>query len=115
MVPELFDLLTQNITLVNGRILTITLDTAQDPLKIIGLYAPHNGHELDDRTKFWDSIEAITQQPPPSTDLFLIGDFNAQPTWDYDDDGLVAGVPGHGVDASVGQPKCNGERPAHRW
>ena len=43
MAP-IYDALTHDLRLVNGRTLTLTIDTAQAPLKIVGIYAPHNEH-----------------------------------------------------------------------
>ena len=53
ILSPLFDALTHDLRLIDGRLLTLTIDTAQAPLKIVGLYAPHNGHPPTDRTQFW--------------------------------------------------------------
>ena len=91
ILAPIYDALTHDLRLVDGRTLTITIDTAQAPLKIIGIYAPHNGLDDELRRKFWEKLEQQITDTPPSTDLVITGDFNAQPTWDFDDDGLIAG------------------------
>ena len=93
----MFDLLTQEVTPRTGRFLTLTVDTAQAPLKIIAVYAPHNGRELEDRVQFWEELEEIIQETPDSTALVLTGDFNAQACWDHGDAGRVAGPSGSPV------------------
>ena len=52
IMSPLYDAFTHDLRLVDGRLLTLTIDTAQAPLKIAGIYAPHNGLPPTDRTNF---------------------------------------------------------------
>ena len=40
----------------SGRHMTMTIDTAQAPLKIIATYAPHNGHDQAIRDVYWEQF-----------------------------------------------------------
>ena len=74
IIAPRFDCVVQEVRPYSGRLVTVTIDTAEAPLKIIAIYAPQ-------RETWWEEVEKIIEETPASTDLLLVGDFNAQTHW----------------------------------
>ena len=42
------------------------------------------------REKFWEELEELIAATPQSTDLIIMGDLNAEPCWEKEDEGSIA-------------------------
>jgi len=76
---------------INGRFLTVTLKTAEAPLRIIAAYMPHNDRPQEERNDAWNTLSQLltttiptVSHPTPTTTSTLsvptivVGDLNAQ-------------------------------------
>ena len=66
-----------DLTCIDGRFLHFTIDTAEAPLKIIVIYAPHNRREQPIRDAFWQQLTQRLTSHRERTPLLVVGDFNA--------------------------------------
>nr|XP_009593665.1 craniofacial development protein 2-like [Nicotiana tomentosiformis] len=61
---------------VNDRLMTIKLVVGECTLNIISAYAPHAGLDEEVKWQFWEGLDKIMRQVPPTERLFIGGDFN---------------------------------------
>nr|XP_009619302.1 craniofacial development protein 2-like [Nicotiana tomentosiformis] len=61
---------------VNDRLMTIKLVVGEFTLNIVSAYAPHAGLDEEVIQQFWEGLDEIVRQVPPTERLFIEGDFN---------------------------------------
>ena len=62
-----------------SRILQITFDMASGDQHYIGVYAPHNKHDIEVvKQPFWHKLEAVINKIPLPEPVFVLGDFNVR-------------------------------------
>ena len=62
-----------------SRILQVTLSSSSGDVHFLGVYAPHNKHDLEIvKTPFWEHLENIIARLPRPEPVFIIGDFNVR-------------------------------------
>ena len=62
-----------------SRILQVTLSSSSGDMHFLGVYAPHNKHDLEIvKTPFWEHLKNIIARLPRPEPVFIIGDFNVR-------------------------------------
>ncbi|XP_019251197.1 PREDICTED: craniofacial development protein 2-like [Nicotiana attenuata] len=61
---------------VNDRLMIIKLVVGQCTLIIVSADAPHAGLDEEVKRRFWERLDEIIRQVPPTEKLFIGGDFN---------------------------------------
>ncbi|XP_070052853.1 uncharacterized protein [Nicotiana tomentosiformis] len=61
---------------VNDRLMTIKLVVGECTLNIVSAYVPHAGLDEEVKRQFWEGLDEIVRQVPPTERLFIGGDFN---------------------------------------
>ncbi|XP_070052849.1 uncharacterized protein [Nicotiana tomentosiformis] len=56
--------------------MTIKLVVGECALNIVSAYAPHAGLDEEVKRRFWEGLDEIVRQVPPTERLFIGGDFN---------------------------------------
>eukprot|EP00972_Heterocapsa_arctica_P011594 1698268-Heterocapsa_arctica.AAC.1 len=56
----------------------IDINTRGNPLVIFTAYMPHDGDNEDMRLPTWENLSNRINSIPPSKNLIILGDFNAQ-------------------------------------
>uniref|UniRef100_A0A1S4CR48 Craniofacial development protein 2-like n=1 Tax=Nicotiana tabacum TaxID=4097 RepID=A0A1S4CR48_TOBAC len=56
--------------------MTIKLVVGEGILNVISAYAPQTGLDEDIKRRFWEGLDEIVRNIPPSERLFIEGDFN---------------------------------------
>ena len=94
----------QEIMAIDGRKLTLTVDSAQAPLRFLVIYAPHQGREQEVREKFWEEVEEEIEGTPDSTDLIILGDWNSPlpKEEEGEEGGMIGPFPHRGRDGGWG-------------
>ncbi|XP_070039097.1 uncharacterized protein [Nicotiana tomentosiformis] len=57
--------------------MTIKLVVGECTLNIVSAYAPYAGLDEDVKRRFWEGLDEIVRQVPPTERLFIGGDFNS--------------------------------------
>ena len=61
------------------RIIEVQVSTRGHNSTFIGTYAPHQGTQHDEhRDEYWDELGNIISKHPPSSPIYVMGDFNAR-------------------------------------
>nr|XP_016485907.1 PREDICTED: craniofacial development protein 2-like [Nicotiana tabacum] len=63
---------------VNDRLMTIKLVVGECTLNIVSAYAPHTGLDEEVKRRFWEGLDEIVRQVPPTERLFIEGNFNGK-------------------------------------
>ncbi|XP_019226664.1 PREDICTED: craniofacial development protein 2-like [Nicotiana attenuata] len=61
---------------VNDRLMTIKLVVGGCTLNVISAYAPQTGLDEEVKMRFWEGLDEIVRNIPPTVRLFIGGDFN---------------------------------------
>ena len=68
-----------DIIQISPRIIHITFKKKGGNVHLIGTYAPHSGHDLEDiRQQFWGQIEEHVAKIPQPEPVYIAGDFNVR-------------------------------------
>ncbi|XP_070041541.1 uncharacterized protein [Nicotiana tomentosiformis] len=86
---------------VNDRLMIIKLVVRECTLNVVRAYAPHAGLDEEVKRRFWEGLDEIVRQVPPTEKLFIGGDLNRHI-------GLIAGGYGE-VHGGFGFGERNGE------
>ena len=71
LAPAIIDL-----TVLDGCLLSF-VNTAEAPLAVFAVYAPHNGRELGVRDAFWAKLTEVIHTHKRNQPVIVVGDFNA--------------------------------------
>ena len=63
---------------VSERIMTLRLNTKSGFMSIICVYAPTLTSKADDKSAFYEALQAVIDKVPSGEDLVILGDFNAR-------------------------------------
>ncbi|XP_019246529.1 PREDICTED: craniofacial development protein 2-like [Nicotiana attenuata] len=61
---------------VNDRLMSIKLVIGECTLNVVSAYAPQAGLDEEVKRRFWEGLDEIVRNIPPTERLFIIGDFN---------------------------------------
>ncbi|XP_070035288.1 uncharacterized protein [Nicotiana tomentosiformis] len=61
---------------VNDRLMIIKLMVGECTLNVVSIYEPHVGLDEELKRCFWEGLDEIVRQVPPTEKLFVGGDFN---------------------------------------
>ena len=68
-----------DVVQVSNRIIHLTFNKKGGRVHIIGVYAPHSGHDHDAvRQPFWESLEEYVSKIPQPEPVYVTGDFNVR-------------------------------------
>ena len=68
-----------DVVQVNNRIIHLTFNKKGGRVHVIGVYAPHSGHDHDAvRQPFWESLEEYVSKIPQPEPVYVTGDFNVR-------------------------------------
>ena len=69
---------TIDLTVFGGRLISFVVDTAEAPLAVFAVYAPHNGREPDVRHDCWAKLTDAIRSHKRNQSFIIAGGFNAQ-------------------------------------
>jgi hypothetical protein len=65
-----------DVTCINNRIISLTINTDPLGISLTNVYAPHAGLPSQTKTDFYDSLAHLVRQQPPHQINLILGDFN---------------------------------------
>ena len=65
-----------DVTCINNRIISLTINTDSLGISLTNVYAPHAGLTSQTKTDFYDSLAHLVRQQPPHQINLILGDFN---------------------------------------
>ena len=63
---------------INDRLASLRVKQSGGVLTILSVYAPHNGHKLEERQLFFSTLCENTRIRTKHSSIFVCGDLNAQ-------------------------------------
>ena len=79
----------RDIKQINGRIIVATFEAQGSPVSFICAYAPHSGHNIEEKEGFYDQLSNEISQLKGC--FYVGGDFNARIHYVRDSDKDVCG------------------------